>query len=674
MRCAVLWGALLTGVSLNASAQLGPSSRDSLVTVRHLTRACRILELRTGLVTAEQDSSRIAKEDSIRIKLDTSPTAKPDTAALNAARRAVGEARTRYEKVRNVVDANAANGIEWLCEFSDIRRVVAPDITIPSRTEVLRVAQESAKAFGENVALGGVAGFASFLGISEANVISGLTSFLITRAGDEIQIAFVEKVTTELCAPKVTFAPLFFNACAVLDQEHLKLRTAVLKELQSAIRSDFRLLPRTAPLSAIRNTTFWTAGSDAKRDAILAAYVLGNTATQLIDGHDPIAALTSVLSADADVIDGDSTPARGLLEDALAKSDTLPVAAALQRLALVGLILPDKDANGIGEWPDEDGRIEFVRTMIVNVNGWLEVELKVTNLGETNRVLNSVAALNRALFDSEQKINDLKKKLSAAAGADQSLAEYAGIIEAGLRVGEVWLDLTQHFSRDTSLARYVRGLRSGLTALASRDYSAAAVALYSLAESATGKTIGIPSTAAKALSFTTALAQAEDGETVEAVLHAYAAPVQSYRGKRKDRFYVALNGYLGMGGGWEISAGDTAKFLGVSAPIGVEIGIGSNKGWSLGAFGQVLDLGALGSFRITADDSELESEPKVGFAQVFSPGLYAVLGIRGVPLAIGGGWNYAPSLRKVSANPELTENASRWGFFLSIDMPLIRVR
>jgi hypothetical protein len=217
-------------------------------------------------------------------------------------------------------------------------------------------------------------------------------------------------------------------------------------------------------------------------------------------------------------------------------------------------------------------------------------------------------------------------------------------------------------------------------ALAGREYSTAAVALYTVVDSVVRRGFKIPNDTLgkktkRILSLATALAQAESGEEVAAVLQSYAAPVQSYRGKRGAKGgYLAINAYLGAGGGSESAGGDRAGYIGVAAPIGVEAGLSLGSGFSLGVLGQVLDLGALASFRMTADDDALESEPEVGFAQVFSPGGYLVLGFPRLPLALGFGFNLAPSLRKLSADPETTRNAKRVAVFASIDMPLLRVK
>jgi hypothetical protein len=70
----------------------------------------------------------------------------------------------------------------------------------------------------------------------------------------------------------------------------------------------------------------------------------------------------------------------------------------------------------------------------------------------------------------------------------------------------------------------------------------------------------------------------------------------------------------------------------------------------------------------------VETEPKAGFAQVFSPGGYLVFGIPHVPLTFGVGGNLAPQLRKLTVDPSKATNATRFGFMLGVDIPIFVFR
>jgi hypothetical protein len=465
----------------------------------------------------------------------------------------------------------------------------------------------------------------------------------------------------------------------VLTQDHLKLRKSVLQELHTAVRTDLRNLPRTVPLTLVNGSGFKKGElKPDQQDLILATYVIGTAVTGILDGLDPLGGLSATLTSDPGVLD--SSDPRGVLESVLARADdkkiSLPAAAVLHRLALAGLVLPDDDGDGVGNWPREDGvRLEVMRALVVNANAWL-VELGLTRAGQADRVIRDVVATVNAIRDSHKKLEALQRPRANAASGDAVLAEYAGFVSGALEVAEIWAGLMDgHRTDSVKIRPVIAELRKAISALAAKDYSSATIAFYTVASTFKNRDLTPPKDAVAFFSLAASLAEAKSGDEVASVLKASAAPVQSYRGKRNAQgLYIALNGYLGAGGGWESANDNGGAFLGVSAPIGIEVGVSLGKGWSLGLLGQVLDLGALASFRMNASDDQLESEPEVGFAQIFSPGASVVLGFPGAPVGLGLGYNVAPSLRKLSANPEETKTANRVAVFLSVDMPLLRVK
>lgn len=668
----ILAAAALVSSELAAQGDLVQlSPRNKLVSVETWRKAC-------GLRTLEQTVER-AKNDLSKAKKITDSQKREEVS-----KRATKDLKEAQDNLEEVVSTDRLRtgqpGLSWLCGVQDVRTPAPNGVRLPTREEVIDAAEAIKKLEATNIlTMGEGRGLLSFFGISEAKVISGLTTLLLDRAAAEIRIAFVDKITVQICAP-ASIKPLFTTTCTVLGEEHLKLRKSLLRELHSAIRNDLRALPHTGPLAAANRDDFRnnTLATD-QQDAILIAYVLGTLTAEVLEGKDPINAVTGTLSSDPDVI---SDPqGLGLLEAALARGPsntiTLPGAAVLQRIALVGLILPDPDGDGQGNWPrTESERLEVAKALAVNLGGWL-TELGLAKNEQLDRILGEALTLTNTIRQTQDRINTLREKLKTIPeGGDALLAEYAGVVDGGLELAEQWARIAdQHRPSDLRLGELVGDLRRATGSLAARDYAGAAVALYVVADSLTGRRFILPKGVKEVLSLATALAQAKDGDEVAAVLEAYAEPVQGYRGKReKNKGYFVINAYLGASGGKEWSNDEGAGFLGVSAPIGMELGLAAGNGWSLGVFGQVLDLGALASFRMSASDDELDSEPEVGFAQVFSPGGYLVLGLPKVPVALGAGVNLAPSLRKISANPNETRNATRLAFFASIDLTLFRFR
>jgi hypothetical protein len=143
---------------------------------------------------------------------------------------------------------------------------------------------------------------------------------------------------------------------------------------------------------------------------------------------------------------------------------------------------------------------------------------------------------------------------------------------------------------------------------------------------------------------------------------------------------VTLNAFGGVFGGVETVDEDTvnekAAFAGPYLPVGVDVGLFRiPKVGVVGLFLQAVDLGALASWRFSdEDEDEVESEPELGFAQVFAPGIFPVLHVAGSPLTLGFGWSRTPGLR-AGSDAEGEENprrfdASRWGAFIAFDVPL----
>ncbi|RKG71438.1 hypothetical protein D7W79_30785 [Corallococcus exercitus] len=192
--------------------------------------------------------------------------------------------------------------------------------------------------------------------------------------------------------------------------------------------------------------------------------------------------------------------------------------------------------------------------------------------------------------------------------------------------------------------------------------------------------------------FLAQLATAKDPESAQQALEAMALPVGSYRqkrGKTKEGLTLSINGYLGVQGGMEWLASSEipqapSAHLGLFAPIGIEASVGLGEASSLGLLFTIIDVGALTDFRLKGSSSSdqtdkqpqisVDQAPTFGFAQVFSPGLYAVWGIHKVPLVLGIGASMTPELRRVSLLEEQrTQDVSalRFAAFLAVDVTIL---
>jgi len=83
-----------------------------------------------------------------------------------------------------------------------------------------------------------------------------------------------------------------------------------------------------------------------------------------------------------------------------------------------------------------------------------------------------------------------------------------------------------------------------------------------------------------------------------------------------------------------------------------------------------VDLGAVASARL--DGGQVETEPEIGWEQVFTPGIFGVFGItRVLPLSVGGGVQYVRDLRR-TADGDDTVDVFRISLFVGVETTLFR--
>jgi hypothetical protein len=156
--------------------------------------------------------------------------------------------------------------------------------------------------------------------------------------------------------------------------------------------------------------------------------------------------------------------------------------------------------------------------------------------------------------------------------------------------------------------------------------------------------------------------------------------VGSYKGKY-ERTVIAVNALLGVTAGADFTpaGGPPGAAIGLFTPVGLHVTTPIADHWlHVGAMLSVIDLGALTSTRL-GGSSAIEKSPNVGFAQIFSPGLFATLGIAKAPVVIGGG-AVTPSLRAqdlLDTNNKVTGTTTvpsiRVEGFIAFDLPVLEL-
>ncbi len=179
--------------------------------------------------------------------------------------------------------------------------------------------------------------------------------------------------------------------------------------------------------------------------------------------------------------------------------------------------------------------------------------------------------------------------------------------------------------------------------------------------------------------FASEVAEARTPEQAKEVIERYAMPVGGSSKKKRSRFDMALNAYMGVGAGQETlytdSLSQSAAYVGISAPVGVSVSTGLGKGGSFSLFFPMIDVGALASYRL--NDNDFDNLPKLTFKNIFSPGAYLVYGFgNDIPLSLGMGAQMGPNLREVTneARFNVTEvRGWRWGVFMAVDIPIFSI-
>jgi hypothetical protein len=646
---------------------------------------------------------RVESDPRLRARLESDLHAKKDSLSL---------AVTQLDSFNRIDEDNRRNlaGYCRLKRLDDLWEL--EHLRIPEQETVRSVAEEFEITYNpESRAFSVPTPGIPLLGASQSALVSGFAQFLVNRADQELRIAFVSKFQKWACASVREI--LFTSTCIVLEDDQLIMHEAMIRNIRVAIEEDLRRVPRSLPMAALHPDRGGIFNAQQK-DLVLAAYYVGSFLVAMLDGEEPLQALANLLEADPEYLDDD---AASLIADVLAAADSSAtrdrhtLSAILYRVSLTARMLPDGTGDGKLELPEEREEEYFVKALAVNAQVWLRelgAASPVSSDTEVSRyaseLLNSAQLIGKRLIGAVNDSREIFESLVSGRGnidhsAESHFARFSAAVDGAIAFLELWLDVAQFAgvfdaaavaqatdeADAAAVARaqlerareFVNQLRAVARNVSARNYAGATLAFYRIANELRGEGVDleIPQPALRFTSFASAIAEAETGDQAAEVISQYAAPVGSYRMKRQaENGYLFLQGYLGIGGGWEMVDDEDITALGAFAPVGIEFGT-AKDGWSIGVFGQVLDVGVLASHRLQ-DTGDVETEPEVGFAQVFSPGAYLVVGFPKVPITIGGGFNLAPRLRTIDEGmpTERSESALRAPmFFVSVDIPIFRL-
>lgn len=181
----------------------------------------------------------------------------------------------------------------------------------------------------------------------------------------------------------------------------------------------------------------------------------------------------------------------------------------------------------------------------------------------------------------------------------------------------------------------------------------------------------------KLIHFVNDMAVAKDAEAVEKSINSFALPSGSYSIKRTSKFNFSLNSYPGILPAVETTRkGDkrsTAFSFGFTAPVGLSATLCTLRGYSLGLFIPVIDIGAVTRLHFDSDSTSA-TLPELKFKNFISPGLYLHIGLRKTPLSIHVGGQFGPEVRSLDDSNALSGWESfRYGVGLVLDIPLLNL-
>ncbi len=331
-------------------------------------------------------------------------------------------------------------------------------------------------------------------------------------------------------------------------------------------------------------------------------------------------------------------------------------------------------SRSLGQVSEGQQRV-FLRLLLARA---APVRLAPHGVPDADSLMHALAAATRAA----EQILALAQDAPASAGNASALFRRAGesVTVAG-KVARQFGSRETRLAIDTTVATWTM-LAGAVEPLIARNYGLAMSRTTMLVQHVAGRTSNRNFLTLVALG--AGLAEATDGAQVRAAFEAAASPAGGWHAKRfREASRRSITAYPGAALGYEwMVGGGEGRSVGVAMPIGLDIQLFSSRDdttgspgcfvglCSMSVFVPVVDLGALLSYRIDPD-STVASEPNTTFQQVFAPGAYASLGFGRSPFALLVGWQFMPSLRKVTdAEQQRPGHVSRFGVGLGVDVTL----
>jgi hypothetical protein len=481
----------------------------------------------------------------------------------------------------------------------------------------------------------------------EASILQGTAAFLIKRGEQELTLFATQVISHELCE-KGSTRYFLANTCTLVDPPEDSGKDPLigytLATLREAARADLEVLPKQLSKKLV-----------AKHSALGCAMdVSWEFSDRVLQGADVVETLSNLGPLILEDLEK-TEPCRAKPEftkKLRELSQGVFAIASLRNVNVDGLVR-SAEFNSLVSRADAS----FTRDAALTPNGSAMAE-----------VLRRVRELQRA-------IDNLDKSATAA--------NRAAAVAAALRTIDPLLRLAGE--KDADVGAYLSTLSEIVVQIGKREYVAAVVTLSSsklledvLPKDEVGHNFHV------LLSLGATVAQSDSSGAVQSAIEEAAAPLQSWRRKNMPQWGATITGFVGLTLAYEVPVektddGKTAQD-GVSIAPSLLLGIDVHRGWHgtsrLGVFFNLLDLGALATFRLDdpkpKDRVETERAPDIHFEQVFAPGLYPYYG--NGPFAFGFAVGFVPSLRPVHETGESALeplDVLRFGVFAAVDISVL---
>lgn len=485
-------------------------------------------------------------------------------------------------------------------------------------------------------------------------IVSGISSFLIDRFKQELLVPIIAQIKDKMCnQDKVGM--VLTQTCEYFDHGKVDISSGSLALLVEALRQDLL----TLPINLLR-----VVENDALHARLLAE-LFTRIVKELRNGRPQLA---SILEAVADSLEQSAKPPH--------------VREVLAVASLLRLISASKGTN-TAIFVDTTVRLlEQTDNCIPSsrMKDWKRTLLKVP--GAVRRIQDAITLLNRPVRPK----GSIPGGVVATAARDMSWIVLA-VLEPYWERTKLPLD---------RLKTLIPSVAESIGLMAANEYAKGTLMLLKLvpaltkdrSEEAIEK---LKSSLLRLVPLATALAQAKNAEGVKKALESAAAPVGTWRLKRRSHM-ISIGALVGVNGGYELpvrpSMAESSLTFGVYASLGIDFSwhcSATEKCPStFGVFLSVIDVGTVLSYHHSIGDDETldtDNTPKISLAQVFSPGVYLRWGVCNTPLVVGAGVSLAPRLLSVTETDNGTVNTEerkdrtvfRFMAFFAVDIPILEL-